>query len=307
MALTISVDNTKTVTLDDYIEYVTHHVNLEDLDSILDSAPVFRGLMNDRMLISNVLNEQLRNWRDFQTGNNYTAQTFMLGVGPNFVVRANIWSPPDKHLAVEAAERDNFYYHVAHDHNFTFMTGGYLGSGYRTTLWEYAGGRIAGLPGERVNLNFVEETTLPEGKVMVYRKSVDVHSQGPANDFSVSLNLLAITSDTVLDRSNQYIFDTQTMTVKQALSSSAGRVMLTNLARYVGNNETKTLLGDLLDVHPDERVRAAAGLSLCHLCPSESDGILERMLADKHGYVRGSGSRFSVERTVPAENYAGLI
>ncbi len=66
---------------------VKHNVDLLDLDSIAASAPQFRALMNNRKLITGVLNKQLQDWGTFQAGNTYTAQTFMLGFSPGFFVR----------------------------------------------------------------------------------------------------------------------------------------------------------------------------------------------------------------------------
>jgi hypothetical protein len=131
MALSFSIDTPEVLELDEYIEFVKRNVDLLDVESIAASAPKFRALMNNRKLITDILNRQLQDWETFQAGNTYTAQTFMLGAAPGFFVRANIWAPLSENPEVRAAETQNFYYLVPHDHNFSFMTGGYLGSGYR--------------------------------------------------------------------------------------------------------------------------------------------------------------------------------
>lgn len=291
MALSFAIETDEVVELNEYIEYVQKHVDLLDTESIAASAPKFRALMNNRKLITGVLNRELADWKTFQGGNTYTAQTFMLGSAPGFFIRVNIWAPPSTIPEVRAAEAQNFYYLVPHDHNFTFMTGGYLGAGYRTSIWEYDHANIAGIKGERVDLRFLERTSLPAGKIMMYRKSVDVHSQEHADEFSISLNLMVLPDETVTNRANQMIFDTANNTVKSVLSSSAGRVMLCDLAHHVGDGETAGLLDSLSTIHPDSRVRATCIRSLVKMHPDQAESIFERATKDPHPYVRHLGAQ----------------
>lgn len=60
-------------------------------------------------------------------------------------------------------------------------------------------------PGDRLPLRFLEETDLPRGKVMYYRKHLDVHSQIPPPTDSASLDLM-LDDDEDLER-NQFYFD----------------------------------------------------------------------------------------------------
>lgn len=314
MALSFEIETPEVLELDEYIDYVKRNVDLMDVDSIAESAPKFRALMNNRKLLTGVLNRQLQDWGTFQEGNTYTAQTFMLGGAPGFFVRVNIWAPPSEIPEVRAAEAQNFYYLVPHDHNFTFMTGGYLGSGYRTMIWEYDHSKLAGVRGEPAELQFLEHTSLPAGKIMVYRKSIDVHSQEHADEFSISLNLMVIPEETMMNRANQFIFDTEKGVVRSALSSTAGRVMVCDLARHVGDDTTAGLLDALSTKHPDSRVRGACVRSLVKLLPAEAEAVYERAAADPHPYVRHLGEKAlssgqfaesSYARSVP-DPHAGL-
>jgi len=99
----------------------------------------------------------------------------------------------------------------------------------------------------------------------------------------------------------------ESQTVKETLSSSSGRVMLTNLARYVGDDKTISLLDDLLAVHPDERVRATAAESLCLLCPGSKSEVVDRMSGDSHAYVREAASALQADLCLPAPSFASLI
>ena len=291
MALSFSIDTDQILELDEYVDYVKHNVDLLDLDSIAASAPQFRALMNNRRVITDVINQQLTDWSTFQAGNTYTAQTFMLAFSPGFYLRANIWAPLSDIPEIRAAESQNYYYMIPHDHNFSFMTGGYLGSGYRTAIWEYDHETIAGVRGEKVDLRFLEHTSLPEGKIMVYRKSIDVHHQEHADEFSISLNLMVIPDETVTNRSNQFIFDSDAGSLKSVLSSSAGRIAFCELAQHVGDSKTAGLLDELSTLHPDSRLRGACIRSLTKMFPGDSESIFERASRDKHPYVKQLGVR----------------
>src|SRR3546814_33924 len=75
---------------------------------------------------------------------------------------------------------DPFFYGKAHDHNFSFLTVGYMGPGYWSEYYEYDYANVAGYVGEKVNLRYIEKSKLDEGKVMLYRIHRDVHLQLPA-------------------------------------------------------------------------------------------------------------------------------
>lgn len=286
MAISLDIPSDDVITLEEYIDHVNRNVDLLDIESIAASGKKFRALMNNRRIVTDMLNRQLKNWDAFQGGNSYTAQTFMLGGGNGFFVRVNIWTPPSHLGEIRDSEQENFYYQVPHDHNFTFMTGGYLGQGYETSIWEYEHDRLIGVRGEPVELRFLENTSLPAGKIMIYRKSVDVHSQGYAKDFSISLNLMVIPNETVMNRATQFIFDTEKNTVRTTISSSSGRVLMCDLAKHVGDANTSSLLDALAQNHADSRVRASSTKSLAAMHPDQADSIYTRGTRDKHPYVR---------------------
>lgn len=70
------------------------------------------------------------------------------------------------------------------------MTVGYYGPGYETELYQYNPKEVNGYVGETVELEHLGRTKLPNGRVMVYREKVDVHTQFPPAQLSVSLNLM---------------------------------------------------------------------------------------------------------------------
>ena len=285
MALTIEVQTDEKVSLEQYIEYVSKNVNVRDVDSVCDSAWMLKALSNNKRFFTEILNKELSCWRDFQQNNSYTAQTFSLGKVGDFMVRANIWMPPSENLEERSWNDDMFYYLVPHDHNFSFMTIGFWGTGYETTIYEYDPKDIIGEVGEKVNMNFLEKTTLPEGKIMFYRANRDIHSQAHPKEFSISLNLMLGPPEFGL--AEQYCFDFNTSSVTNHVqTTNAPRLMLCQLAQYVGNGKTVNLLESLAEKHPTARVRAKAYNSLAVLESNQAEHIWEKAAADKSQFVQ---------------------
>jgi hypothetical protein len=175
---------------------------------------------------------------------------------------------------------------IAHDHNFAFMTGGYFGSGYATVLYEYDARALAGVPGERVDLRLVKRTTLPQGKVMFYRATEDVHRQERPEEFSISINLVVPTLS--LTRAQRF-FDVSTGRVSATSHLAQGRPLaLCELASHVGGETTAQLLADVAQRNPIPHLRAAAFESLSSLDSQAGAEIGHTMLSDPDGYVRSA-------------------
>jgi hypothetical protein len=284
MALTIPTETTKVVELQEYIEYIRDEIDPSDEESILASAPMLRALGNNRTFMCEFLNNQLRSWRTFQRGNAWTSQTFVFGrVGP-LVVRANIWQPKPK--GVRAPESDLFFYELGHDHNFGFLTVGYLGPGYSTLIYECDVDRFVGVPGEEAPISFVERTTLPEGKVMYWRPYKDIHSQEEPEEFSISLNLLWAPPGSQLR--DQYYFDLPNKKVSGVTpgSKNAGRMLACSLAKYIGDESTAVTLEEIAAKHPAERVRLSAYESLASIVKADHAAIWTRAAEDEHPIVQ---------------------
>jgi len=286
MALTLEADTRHTMTLEEYVDYVSREVDVDDEASILASAPALRALANNRRFVGDYLTAQLRSWKNFQPTNGYTAPTLMLARKERFAVRANIWEPPAASPQLREHQKALYYYDVPHDHNFSFMTVGYLGPGYATLIYERDPDAVVGVIGERVGLRFAERTTLPEGKVMYYRASRDIHSQEHPEAFSLSINLLL--GQAAPQQKDQYFFDLDAGTVSGVGSSggTASRVMPCRLARYVGDHRTAEALEPIALNHPTPRVRVTALESLAALVSDSARQIWRRGEADGHPLVR---------------------
>jgi hypothetical protein len=266
MALTIACESDAVLDLDEYIDWVGEHVDVRDEDSIAASADKLRQLGNNQELIVARINRELEDWSSFQADNTYTSQTVLLGGGTGFYVRANLWMPPAA-LPEDQEWLDRlFVYRVPHDHNFSFLTVGYFGSGYETTIWEYERTGLVGEAGENVALNFLERTRLQKGKVMMYRACRDVHSQEHPDECSISLNLIACPPEVL--EVNQFMFDTDNSQIAASVEKPvAGHIFLCTLARHVGNGATASILDKLAHTHFSAKARLAALRSLAELEP----------------------------------------
>ena len=286
MAITIPCETDSVLDLDEYVAYVRDNVDFRDEDSLADSAPKLRQLANNRDLIVDRINRELDDWDTFQTDNTYTSQTVMLAVGKDFYVRANMWLPPAA-LPQDREWQDKlFFYRVAHDHNFSFLTVGHLGPGYETTIWEYDRDGVKGELGEHVALRLLERTVLDEGKVMLYRACRDIHSQEHPRECSISINLVA--SPPEVHQTTQYLFDTDEGKIMSRLQKAvSGHVFLCSLAQHIGNGATPPILEKILHTHYSSRVRVAAATALAALEPAAArPDVWRSVLADTDESVR---------------------
>ena len=186
------------------------------------------------------------------------------GYGPQAIVlspirsgcflRANIW-PAEADPCFAASGARSFVYGLPHDHNFSFLTSGYFGPGYRSDYYEYDYEAVAGYAGENAALRFVERSALEEGRLMLYRAHRDVHSQLPPESLSISLNVMAI--DPAYAWYDQYGFDLDGGTVTSVLSPTSTECFL-RIAVGMGGEEALDLADRVGRSHPSDRLRLAS-------------------------------------------------
>jgi hypothetical protein len=249
---------------------------------------MLRALANDRTVVVNELNRRIENY--FSHAAFGSAQTLLLGRGEDFYVRANIW-PAIAEMANGRAYQDQFAYNVAHDHNFSFMTATYLGPGYETELYEYDSGKVEGFIGEPVDLQFVRKVKFSQGAVMLYHASRDVHVQYAPEELTITLNLMVSLPET--RNRDQFYFDLSTRTISghpNELLASV-RASFLRLAGYVGNEDTRQLLSDLAERHPDRRARLTAFEALCRQRPETAAEVWRKAAKDTAPLVANSARR----------------
>jgi len=288
MATTIPCDNDEIVTLEEFIDYVHSHVDLQDLDSVAAAAPKFRSLANDRGLVVRHLNRQVK--ENFRSQVIPSAQALFLGDGRDFYVRANVW-PSYADIASGRVYQDQFSYNLAHDHNYSFMTVGYHGPGYLTEIYEYDFDKIVGNAGEPVDLRFIERIHFTNGKVMLYRASKDVHTQFPPDELGVTLNFMVATPEVRVR--DQFFFDIEKRTLLEYPTEldSSRRISVLKIAGHVGDENTQDLLDTIGSSHPCRRTRIAACESLSQLNPAAATRIWERAAADPEPLVAATAKR----------------
>jgi len=229
----------------------------DDEENFASWGPQLRKLANDRRFLADMIIMELKQRCAGQLRDNqYSAPVVLLHAHPksNFVIRANFW-PALSDSVVRHSGPDPFFYGVPHDHNFSFLTVGYLGPGYWSDYYEYDYGSVVGYPGEQVNLRFVEKARLEEGKVMLYRAHKDIHLQLPADAMSVSLNILETSHSSVFR--DQYQFDVERSKIAGIMTRTSLEPMLA-LTAHFGGEEGEGLLRDFAAAHPSDRVRWAA-------------------------------------------------
>jgi hypothetical protein len=262
-----------------------------DEESFAAAGPLLKRLANDRAFLAELAVAELKQRCARQSlGNHYSSQVLMLHrASEKYFIRANFWPSPRDSL-FKASGASPFFYHIPHDHNFSFLTVGYLGPGYWSEYYEYDFDRVAGVPGEKVDLRFVEKAKLDQGKVMLYRAHRDVHDQLPADELSVSINIMHATP--ALPFLNQYRFDVKNCEIASILNRSATEALLA-IAANRGGGDARDLVENFAAGHPCARIRFSALRELA-AAEADPDAGAERLAQATHsadGFVAAMSAR----------------
>ena len=266
MPKVIECNNEEKLSFEEFIDIIeASNINTADEDEMVEFAPNLKKLSNNKHFLPEIIREELKDYENFQNSNSYTSQVIMLAPpkkGNSFFVRANIWPAKEDYLTQINGE-DAFFYHKPHDHNFNFLTVGYHGSGYWSDYYEFDYDNVVGYPGEKVDLKFIERSNLHEGKLMLYRAHVDVHDQLPAEEFSISLNVMENTLRPLV--TDQYAFNTETNTIKRLLNRH-NALLVMRAALVLNDENTIDVVDHIAKNHSMDAVRMAAidALALSH-------------------------------------------
>jgi hypothetical protein len=257
----------------------------DDEAAMIEWGPALKKLANNRTFLGDLVVRELKQQCAGQVAaNRYSAQVILLhGSSKRFLLRANFWPARDDSVVVNSGS-EAFFYDFPHDHNFSFLTVGYLGPGYWSDYYEYDYARVVGLPGERVDLRFVERSQLSEGKVMLYRKHLDVHRQLPPESMSVSLNILAMSANSELH--DQYRFDLDRSEIADRVNRSALEPLL-RLSAHLGGANGRDLVEHFAERHPSDRIRFAALQAKAALEPDLDSRIAVYREASRAGGLLG--------------------
>lgn len=214
-----------------------------------------KALHNNRTFLADLAIAELKDRFALQAATNYYgSQVLMLHRAKNYFLRANVW-PAETDAVFSSSGPGPFFYHIPHDHNFNFLTVGYVGPGYWSDYFEYDYENVVGTPGEPAGLRFVEKSRLETGKVMLYRAHLDVHSQLPPDALSVSLNIMESTDRQSF--TDQYRFDIPSASVSAMLSFTALEPLI-DLAAHVGGEAGTEVVKEFARRHPSGRIQARA-------------------------------------------------
>lgn len=262
--------------------------DVRDEDAFASLGPLLARLGRNRSFLADLAIGELKTRCEGQmAANGYGAQSFLLRP-PNgrYLIRANFW-PARTDPVTRASGTAAFFYDLPHDHNFPFLTWGYLGPGYWSDYYEYDVAQVTGLPGEDAGLRFVERSRLEPGRLMLYRMRRDVHVQLPPDAFSVSLNILG--SDPAQPWLDQYVFDMTDGTIARTITCTASEALVTLAVHFGGNGVD--LAADFAQRHPCERMRVTAIDALTSTEPGAAVRLLERAANAPNTYVAGHARR----------------
>ena len=272
-----------------------------DEDSFAAFGPLLKRLANNRGFLADIALAELKDRCGSQSAaNRYSSQVIMIHrASEKYFIRANFWPSP-RDSVFKASGTSPFFYNVPHDHNFSFLTVGYLGPGYWSDYYEYDYGDVIGLPGEKVDLRFVETSRLEPGKVMLYRAHKDVHNQLPADDLSISLNIME--SSPGMPFLSQYRFDLEKSRIAGILTRTATESLLAIAANHGGGNG-RDLVENFAAHHPCDRIQFAALRELAAAAPDvdASLAVLGQGRASADAFVAGmsayESARIAANRT----------
>ena len=266
MPLVLNADDDDAIDLDDLVDALeTTPFDPRDDASFASLGPLLARLGRNRHFLADLAIDELKQrFARQETMSGYGAQALMLRPATSrYLLRAAFW-PARNDAVVQASGTAPFAYDMPHDHNFSFLTYGYLGPGYWSDYYLFGGDDDA-LPGDPARLSFVERARLDHGKLMLYRAHRDVHVQLPPDAFSVSLNIMA--QDGARPWRSQYRFDIGRDTIAEALTVTASEA-LAALAVQFGGGNGRELAQHLVRHHPSPRMRRTA---LDALAAAEAD------------------------------------
>jgi len=305
MAITIDCESVgDRLEMEEYVDWV--HRNVEGLDeaSVMESAPQLRALAKNRELILDLVESSLKEEGSYvqdESVNQYTDSAFMLYNSGRerrkesrrdkflyFAVRAVVWRVP--RLWPNTTEREDkiHSYELPHDHNFTFLTTGYYGPGYKTDIYEFDYNDVEGYPGEPVDMRFLEQTYLPEKKVMMFRKDTDIHIQHAPESLSISLNLIITEGrEDIRNMTRQFHFDIEKSCITDCPLGPADHGMaLLELAGEIGDENTADIIARIAQSDPHPETREMAYKAFARLVPAERERIQTAILDDPSPIVR---------------------
>ena len=284
MAYSFENKETDIVSAQECTAYYENDADLTNHESILEHSAMLARLANNKQLLQFAVERSLENLSNGIMFPFYSPQSFIIGSGINkrsgrgFTLRGNLWKPMEKNEVTREPASQSYSYYNTHDHNFDLLTVGYTGSGYTTEIYEYDNSKVVGYVGEKVDIEFLERTKLDPSKIMLFRRSQDIHTQLYPDELSISFNL--VISDNEIDNTAQYEFDIENSCISSLIFATyAHPWALIELCGDVGNENVIEQLIRVTKTDPLWQRRFEAIKSILKIKPSLSDQMRE--LAEK--------------------------
>lgn len=285
MAIIIDGTGNETTSIEAFTE-CARRVDLRDEQAIVSLAPELRKLSNNKTLLRDFILKGLQDMANFQRDNLYSSQSYILSdVTEKSFLRFAVWAPLNYGAQLDES---NFYsYDTAHNHDFSLLTAGMIGSGYTTSIYQLEEGQeVLGYVGEDIRLTPPTVVQLSPGRVILYEAGKDIHVQHPATDLSISLNLLVDQSD---QHKRQLYYDV----VNKKIAGYVGnmkmkRGTLFRFAAILDDDACNETLERIADTHPCESTRLYALRAVAAV--GHEEAAREKMLRDASPMVRASTS-----------------
>jgi hypothetical protein len=285
MALTLTHETSQTLTLEEFVEICNREMNVEDEASVIAMAPYLKRLANNPAFLIRYVVDKLRASSTPEWSGGYTAQSMILATLKHSHVRANLWMASGIYGGDTQWEDNLYTYGFAHNHNFQLLTVGMWGSGYGTKIYELCTPDLTGYIGEPVKLRFLEQTKLSKGKMMYYRRTLDIHDQLPPDDFSISLNLMP--SDRKIGTTEQYEFDIEKCRVAGVIGGQvSAKVSMLVIAKHLADPALGEQALAIAGSNPNHRIRVAAYNCAAATFASDREAIWKQAVKDSHPFVR---------------------
>lgn len=266
------------------------------VESYEEAAPALKRLSNNKgFLVELILRDVKEGLLKTDRLNLYSPQVVMV-VPSNgeYYVRAVYW-PSGADPITGASAATNLAYGYPHDHNFSFLTSGYLGPGYVSDYYEYDYSSVAGNIGERVSLRSTGRERLEPDMVVAYRAHVDVHNQYPPEELSVTLNLIG--AHLLHEFRHQYRFDLSDGAVLAGAVNRIPSANLVHLACALGDEEVTGVVREIAASHPSDLVRVAAFDGLLGVADADQRAeLLDEGRRNGRRYVRDEIARLAAQQ-----------
>lgn len=173
--------NLEEISLPRFIEEVNEWFESTETFNLSELSLQLKRLSLNKSFLANQISTDLGRFVDGVLDDSDQSPVKLLYQNSHFLLRAVYW---------ERNQIINSEQFFAHNHNFDFISVGYIGSGYETDIFEIADKTPNYKKGSHLELKERGRYRLSPGRVFHYKHDEVIHIQHPPSEFSISLNLI---------------------------------------------------------------------------------------------------------------------